>query len=59
MTLLYWVTRGRERGSRQARATAEAVANATARQEAWLRTTLASIGDAVIATDERWAREGR
>ena len=51
MTLLYWVTRGRER-EQAARAAAEAVANATASSEAWLRTTLASIGDAVIATDE-------
>ncbi len=51
MALLHWVTRERER-EQAARATAEAVAATTTRSEAWLRTTLASIGDAVIATDE-------
>jgi PAS domain S-box-containing protein len=51
MALLHRVTRLREQ-ERAMLATAEAVAAATARSEAWLRTTLASIGDAVIATDE-------
>jgi PAS domain S-box-containing protein len=51
MALLYWATRERER-EQSARATAEAVATVAATSEAWFRTTLASIGDAVIATDE-------
>jgi PAS domain S-box-containing protein len=51
MALLHWTTRERER-EQAARATAEAVAAVTASSEAWFRTTLVSIGDAVIATDE-------
>jgi PAS domain S-box-containing protein len=51
MALLHWATRERER-EQSARATAEAVATVAATSEAWFRTTLASIGDAVIATDE-------
>jgi PAS domain S-box-containing protein len=51
MALLHVATRGRER-ERAARATAEAVTAVTASSEAWFRTTLASIGDAVITTDE-------
>ncbi len=52
MLLLHWATRERER-EQSARVVAEAVAAATVSSEAWLRTTLASIGDAVIATDEQ------
>jgi PAS domain S-box-containing protein len=51
MALLHRMTQAKER-ERAARATAEAVAVATASSEAWLRTTLASICDAVIATDD-------
>ena len=51
MALLHRVTQQRER-ERAARATLEAVGAATASSEAWFRTTLASIGDAVIATDD-------
>ncbi|HEY1335291.1 MAG TPA: CHASE3 domain-containing protein [Myxococcaceae bacterium] len=51
MALLHWTTRARER-EQAARATADAVAAVTASSEAWFRTTLVSIGDAVIATDE-------
>ena len=54
MALLHWATRERER-EQSARATAEAVATVAATSEAWFRTTLASIGDAVIATDETGA----
>ena len=52
MALLYRVARERER-EHAARVTAQVVAAATMRSEAWLRTTLASIGDAVITTDDR------
>ena len=51
MALLHWATRERER-EQAARATAEAITAVTASSEAWFRTTLVSIGDAVIATDE-------
>src|SRR6267143_749832 len=44
------VERERERA---ARTTAQALAAVLAESEAWLRVTLTSIGDAVVATDER------
>jgi len=50
--LLNRATLDRER-ERAARTTAQALAAGLAESEAWLRVTLTSIGDAVVATDER------
>jgi len=50
--LLNRATLDRER-ERAARTTAQALAAGLAKSEAWLRVTLTSIGDAVVATDER------